>query len=102
MAKKLIITALISIICGVSMAQHTIEFTQPDLLFHQGKELFYQRKYAASYRNFEEFLKYDEINRQRIDWGVVSRSISMPEMLKGASPIRYNYPASEARSRLGK
>lgn len=52
--------------------------------------------------NFEEFLKYDEINRQRIDWGVVSRSISMPEMLKGASPIRYNYPASEARSRLGK
>ena len=57
MAKKLIITALISIICGVSMAQHTLEFTQPDLLFHQGKELFNQRKYAASYRNFEEFLK---------------------------------------------
>ena len=57
MAKKLFITALITIICGVSMAQHTLEFTQPDLLFHQGKELFNQRKYAASYRNFEEFLK---------------------------------------------
>ena len=57
MAKKLILTILIAISCGLSQAQHTLEFTLSDKLFYQGKELYDQRKYAASYRNFEDFLK---------------------------------------------
>lgn len=38
-------------------AQQTMVFTNADVQFNQGKELFNQRKYAASYRNFEAFLK---------------------------------------------
>ncbi len=41
-------------------AQHTKIYTNPDYLFNQGKELFVQRKFAASYRSFEEFLKNTE------------------------------------------
>jgi tetratricopeptide (TPR) repeat protein len=39
------------------LAQNTLIYTHSDVLFDQGKELYGQRKYAASYRNFEEFLK---------------------------------------------
>jgi len=42
---------------AVLPAQETLIYTNNDVLFNQGKELFNQRKYAASYRNFESFLK---------------------------------------------
>lgn len=57
MFKKLIIVALVSFAFITASAQHTIRYTHPDNLFHEGKELFAQRKYAASYRSFEAFLK---------------------------------------------
>lgn len=38
-------------------AQQTLVYTHPDVVFEQGKELYTQRKYAASYRKFEDFLK---------------------------------------------
>lgn len=38
-------------------AQQTLIYTHPDMLFEQGKEFYNQRKYAASYRSFEDFLK---------------------------------------------
>lgn len=56
--KKIIIFCLfISLFAGNISAQHTLIFTNQDVLFNQGKELYTQRKYAASYRSFEEFLK---------------------------------------------
>lgn len=45
---------------GSVMGQHTLIYTYSDLLFDQGKDLYNQRKYAASYRSFEEFLKSTE------------------------------------------
>lgn len=56
--RKLIILSLFC--CAallVVQAQQTLIFTNADVQFNQGKELFNQRKYAASYRNFEAFLK---------------------------------------------
>lgn len=38
-------------------AQQTLIYTNDDVLFNQGRELFNQRKYAASYRSFEDFLR---------------------------------------------
>ena len=38
-------------------AQHSLVYTNKDMQFNQGKELYNQRKYAASYRSFEAFLK---------------------------------------------
>jgi len=60
MLKKLILAAIFAFSMQLSFAQHTQVFTHPDKLFHEGKELFNQRKWAASYRNFEEFLKNAE------------------------------------------
>ncbi|HEY5589892.1 MAG TPA: tetratricopeptide repeat protein [Paludibacter sp.] len=59
--KKIIVLNLlmISFVC-CAWAQHTLIYTNPDVLFNQGKELFTQHKYAASYRSFEEFLKSTE------------------------------------------
>ncbi len=59
---KRIIILLISIGMAVSVmfSQHTKVFTNSDYLFNQGKELFVQRKFAASYRSFEDFLKSTE------------------------------------------
>lgn len=42
-------------------AQQTLYYTNPDVLFNQGKELYNERKYAASYRSFEDFLKNADI-----------------------------------------
>jgi tetratricopeptide (TPR) repeat protein len=49
-------------VCSVSVvyAQQTLIYTHADLLFKQGKELYNQRKYVASYRSFEEFLNTSE------------------------------------------
>ena len=41
----------------VVYSQQTLIYTNSDYLFNQGKELFAQRKFVASYRSFEEFLK---------------------------------------------
>ena len=57
MRKIIVITLIISMMAGFANAQHTLIYTHKDVLFNKGKELFNQRKYAASYRSFEEFLK---------------------------------------------
>ena len=57
MRKIIVLSLLISLLSGNVFSQHTLIYTNPDVLFNQGKELFNQRKYAASYRNFEDFLK---------------------------------------------
>lgn len=59
---KKITSLLIFTVLTVNLiyAQHTKIYTNPDYLFNQGKELFVQRKFAASYRSFEEFLKNAE------------------------------------------
>ena len=57
MFKKIILTLFVAVLANIAIAQHTKEFTQTDKLFHEGKELFDQRKYSASFRDFEEFLK---------------------------------------------
>lgn len=57
MFKKTILTALIILVFFTANSQHTIKFTHPDNLFHEGKELYAQRKFAASYRCFEDYLK---------------------------------------------
>jgi len=57
MRKIIVLSLLISMWAGSVSSQHTLIYTHPDVLFNQGKELFTQRKYAASFRNFEEFLQ---------------------------------------------
>ena len=56
MRKILVSTLLFVLACIELQAQQTKIYTQPDVLFEQGKELYTQRKYAASSRKFEEFL----------------------------------------------
>ena len=57
MRKIIVLSLLISLITIVAPAQHTLIYTNSDVLLNQGKELFAQRKFAASYRSFEDFLK---------------------------------------------
>jgi tetratricopeptide (TPR) repeat protein len=58
MMKKIIVLSLLTVLFSIGLkAQHTLIFTNQDALFNQGKELFSERKYAASYRSFEEYLK---------------------------------------------
>lgn len=63
-------TLLVSLLAGIFFvcnAQETKYYTNSDVLFNQGKELFNQRKYAASFRNFEAFLsKTTRINAGQI------------------------------------
>lgn len=64
MMKKIIVfSLLLSLFAGMNMAQQTLIYTNRDVLFNQGKELFTQRKFAASYRSFEEFLKTTETTK---------------------------------------
>jgi len=64
MKKKIIVLNVLIVLFSVgAMAQHTLIFTNGDVLFNQGKELFSERKYAASYRNFDEYLKKSEPTR---------------------------------------
>ncbi|HRZ98646.1 MAG TPA: hypothetical protein P5084_13910, partial [Paludibacter sp.] len=60
MKKIIILSLLLSMFANQGFSQQTLIYTNPDYLFNQGKELFAQRKYAASYRSFEEFLKSTE------------------------------------------
>lgn len=57
MKKLIVLNLFISMMWSTLEAQHTLIFTNSDVSFNQGKELFTQRKYAASYRNFEDYLK---------------------------------------------
>ena len=54
--KHIFIAVLLFCSMLIAQAQQTLIFTHADLLFEQGKELYNQRKYAASFRSFEEFL----------------------------------------------
>lgn len=54
--KKLIIFLLFVICARGIQAQHSLIYNHSDALFEQGKELYQQQKFAASYRSFEQFL----------------------------------------------
>lgn len=55
--KKLILTLAILLSFGCLSAQETAIHFNEDYLFHQGKTLYEQRKFAASTQYFEKFLK---------------------------------------------
>jgi len=57
MKRNLFLCVLICFTVLWASAQQTVYYTNTDVSFNQGKELFNQRKYAASYRFFEAFLK---------------------------------------------
>jgi len=62
--KKIIVSGLlITLLAASSIAQQTQIFTSSDSRFNQGKELFEERKFAASYREFQEFIKYADQNQ---------------------------------------
>lgn len=63
MRKIIVLGLLFSLFAGIATAQHTLIYTNSDALFNQGKELYSQRKYAASYRSFEDFLKRIDITQ---------------------------------------
>ncbi|HOK36319.1 MAG TPA: tetratricopeptide repeat protein [Paludibacteraceae bacterium] len=52
---------LFSFLCVITIpllnAQYTLIYTDPNASFDKGKELYFQRKYTASYHYFEDFLK---------------------------------------------
>lgn len=56
MRKIFVLCFLITLFSVTVHSQHTLIYTNNDVLFNQGKELFNQRKYAASYRNFQDFI----------------------------------------------
>lgn len=52
--------------------------------------------------SFEDFLEYDEINRQRIENEGTSRAGTAKKGLIGLPPIKCDYPSSEVKYRLKK
>ncbi len=70
MKKIIVLSILVNMFVSVTFSQQTLIYTNSDYLFNQGKELFTQRKYAASYRNFEEFLK----NTEKIEAGQIQEA----------------------------
>jgi outer membrane protein assembly factor BamD (BamD/ComL family) len=59
--KKLIVFCLLSLLfTNSNYGQLTRTYTNADFLFNEGKALYNQKKYAASYRNFETFLQSTE------------------------------------------
>lgn len=58
-------------------------------------------KSGGTYR-FEDFLEYDEINRQRIAQQGASRAASVQKTPIGLPPVKFNYPSTEAKSRWKK
>ena len=63
MKKIIVLSLLINLISVAGWAQHSQIFTNSDTQFNQGKELFVERKFAFSYRCFEDFLKSSDINQ---------------------------------------
>lgn len=57
MRKAILLIPLLTLLFSTGYAQHTLTFTQVEKLFYDGKEFYEQRKYTASYRNFEQFLR---------------------------------------------
>lgn len=57
MTRKYLLTLLFVATVAISVAQHTLIFTNTDKLFYEGKELYELRKFPASYRSFEEYIK---------------------------------------------
>lgn len=58
-------------------------------------------KSGGTYR-FEDFLEYDEINRQRIAQQGASRAASVQKTPIGLPLVRFDYPSTEAKSRWKK
>ena len=58
-------------------------------------------KSGGTYR-FEDFLEYDEINRQRIAQQGASRAASVQKTPIGLPPVKFDYPSTEAKSRWKK
>lgn len=56
MKKILLIHLLLLALVSNAWAQHSLYYTNADVLFNKGKELFVQQKYPASVRNFEAYL----------------------------------------------
>jgi len=63
MKKTIVLSLLMSLFVWLVSGQQTLIYTHQDVLFNQGRELFNQRKFAASYRSFEEFLKSAELTK---------------------------------------
>lgn len=61
--KKIIVGLTICVLAVNAIAQETMVYNHQDVLFNEGRELYNQRKFAASYRNFEEFLKTADKNK---------------------------------------
>lgn len=57
MMRKLIFSMLLLAVITQIQSQQSSVYTHPDRLFEEGKDLFQQGKYAASYRKFEDFLQ---------------------------------------------
>lgn len=58
-------------------------------------------KSGGTYR-FEDFLEYDETNRQRIAQQGASRAASVQKTPIGLPPVKFDYPSTEAKSRWKK
>lgn len=56
MMRKLIFSMLLPAVITLVQAQQSSVYTHPDRLFEEGRDLFQQGKYAASYRKFEDYL----------------------------------------------
>jgi len=99
--KKLFLFVLISAMAVETLsAQHTRTFTQHDLLFEQGKELYNQRKYSASYRCLEEFLKPPPLHKlgkyrkRNITWQPALSNYAKTKPPKSSTLITKNIPNS--------
>lgn len=57
MMRKLIFSMLLLAVITQIQSQQSSVYTHPDRFFEEGKDLFQQGKYAASYRKFEDFLQ---------------------------------------------
>jgi TolA-binding protein len=57
MKKIIVLSLLILLFSGTFLAQHSLIYTNQDVMFNQGKELYAQQKFSASMRCFEDFLK---------------------------------------------
>ena len=60
MKKTIVLTLIISLFFVCVRAQESMIYTSHDALFNKGKELYNQRKYAASFRSFEDFQRIVE------------------------------------------
>lgn len=55
--KKTVISTFFILLSSLLFGQSSIQQTYSDKSFYEGKELYEQKKYAASYRSFENFLQ---------------------------------------------